>query len=194
MTEAVFKAAYADWKLIKTRKVVQICFELPLETADLAYRVLGGMPNPAAETWCAVARLNPVVGAAASAAGLSTTLEKRETQGNPGGGHVTEPSLEPLEKIEDALDEPTPRRPRKPVNPDKRLAQRAAILCGDPVFLRYLIEDRGLQTSTMTPAEFVREFCNVLSRADIKPNTEAGRRWDLLESAFRIWEAGPRYV
>lgn len=82
-------------------------------------------------------------------------------------------------------------RARKPVDPEKRLAQRAAILCGDPVFLRYLIEDRGLDTSTMTPAEFVREFCHVPSRADIKPNTEAGLRWDLLESAFICWRDVP---
>lgn len=55
---AAFKATYSDLKLIKGRKVVQLVFEVPLEGADEAYSVLGGMPNPAAEVWCAIARLN----------------------------------------------------------------------------------------------------------------------------------------
>jgi hypothetical protein len=59
MTAAAFRASYADWKLIKTRSVVQIILEVPLESADAAYKVLGGMPNFGAEQWMAVARLSP---------------------------------------------------------------------------------------------------------------------------------------
>ncbi len=55
---AVFEATYADWKLIKTRKVVQIVLEVPVEAADHAYQVLGGMPNHAAEAWLAIAKLD----------------------------------------------------------------------------------------------------------------------------------------
>ena len=40
MTAAAFRASYSDWKLIKTRSVVQIVFEVPLEAADEAYQVL----------------------------------------------------------------------------------------------------------------------------------------------------------
>lgn len=58
-TAAAFRATYADWKLIKTRSVVQIVFEVPLEAADHAYRVVGGMPNPASETWFGIAKLKP---------------------------------------------------------------------------------------------------------------------------------------
>ena len=54
-----FRASYSDWKLIRTRKVVQIVLEVPVEEADAAYQVLGGMPNPAESFWCAVARLQP---------------------------------------------------------------------------------------------------------------------------------------
>ena len=56
---AAFRASYSDWKLIRTRKVVQIVLEVPVEEADAAYQVLGGMPNPAESFWCAVARLQP---------------------------------------------------------------------------------------------------------------------------------------
>lgn len=55
---AAFSAEYADWKIIKTRKVVSISFEVPLEAAHHAYNVLGGMPNFGNEQWFAIARLN----------------------------------------------------------------------------------------------------------------------------------------
>ena len=44
---------------LRTRKVVQIVLEVPVEEADAAYQVLGGMPNPAESFWCAVAGLQP---------------------------------------------------------------------------------------------------------------------------------------
>lgn len=53
-----FSACYADWKLVKSRKVVQIVLEVAMEDSDAAYKLLGGMPNPAAETWVGVAKLN----------------------------------------------------------------------------------------------------------------------------------------
>lgn len=55
---AAFEATYSDWKLVKSRKVVQIVLEVPMEKADLAYQVLGGMPDHAAEAWLAVAKLD----------------------------------------------------------------------------------------------------------------------------------------
>jgi hypothetical protein len=54
---AAFSAEYADWKLIRTRKVVQIVFEVPMELADHAYQVVGGMPNLAEPSWFGIARL-----------------------------------------------------------------------------------------------------------------------------------------
>lgn len=56
---AAFRAIYSDWKLIRTRGVVQVVMEIPLEVADAAYRVLGGMPNPGESAWFAIARLDP---------------------------------------------------------------------------------------------------------------------------------------
>lgn len=54
---AAFSAYYSDWKVIKTRSVVQIVLEVPLKAADHAYQVLGGMPNFEAEKMVAVARM-----------------------------------------------------------------------------------------------------------------------------------------
>ena len=49
------RATYSDLKLVKTRKVLQLIFEVPIEEADNALRVLGGMPRADAETWVAIA-------------------------------------------------------------------------------------------------------------------------------------------
>lgn len=67
-----FRGTYADWKLVKTRGVVQVILEIPLADSDAAYAVLGGMPNPAQENWFAVAPL------AAPAIAKQITKEPRD--------------------------------------------------------------------------------------------------------------------
>ncbi len=52
-----FRATYSDWKLIKTRGVVQVVMEIPLADADAAYDVLGGMPVHGKERWFGIAAL-----------------------------------------------------------------------------------------------------------------------------------------
>ena len=56
MTQAAFKATYSDLRFVKSRKVAQIVLELPIEQADGFIQAFG-TPNPASETWCAIARL-----------------------------------------------------------------------------------------------------------------------------------------
>lgn len=55
---AVLRAAYSDFKFIKTRKSLSLSFEVPLEHQQLVHDVLG-MPNPEAEKWVAIAVLSP---------------------------------------------------------------------------------------------------------------------------------------
>lgn len=58
MTDAaVTQGCFSDFRLIKGRKVCQIVVEVPIEQADQALAALGGLPQPAAETWVALARL-----------------------------------------------------------------------------------------------------------------------------------------
>lgn len=54
---AAFKATYSDLKFIKSRKVAQVMLELPIEQADAFVKAFG-TPNPASETWVAIARLD----------------------------------------------------------------------------------------------------------------------------------------
>lgn len=55
MTDAVFKATYANFKNVQGRKVLQIILEVPIEKAHEVLDVLG-MPT-AGDTWVAVAKL-----------------------------------------------------------------------------------------------------------------------------------------
>ena len=147
MTAAAFKATYSDFKLIKGRKVVQLVFEVPLEIANEAYEVLGGMPNPGAEVWCAVAR--PAEDGSANA----------------------------------------PTSPRK-VAPDKKMAQRAGILCSDPLFHRFIEHISGaIIGDEDLAADYVRKYCRVDSRSKIIPGTPAGNQFDELLNRYAGWKA-----
>jgi len=54
---ATFKGTYSDIKLIRSRKVAVVCVEIPIEAAT-AFVNAFGMPDPASETWVALARIN----------------------------------------------------------------------------------------------------------------------------------------
>jgi hypothetical protein len=55
---AAIQATFADFRLIKGRKQAQLVLEIPIEEADKALAVLGGIPQPQSDCWVAVARLN----------------------------------------------------------------------------------------------------------------------------------------
>jgi hypothetical protein len=55
---AAIRGTFADFRLIKGRKVAQMVVEIPIEEADAALATLGGLPQPAAERWVALAALN----------------------------------------------------------------------------------------------------------------------------------------
>ncbi len=55
---AAFGAEYVDWKVIKTRRAVQIVFEIPLEAAGNAIECLGGMPDNDKSVWFGIAKMD----------------------------------------------------------------------------------------------------------------------------------------
>lgn len=52
-----FRATFSDMKLVKTRQVAQLIFEIPIEEFDAAYEILGGMPVPSKERWFGIAAI-----------------------------------------------------------------------------------------------------------------------------------------
>ena len=55
---AAIQATFADFKLIRGRKVAQLVFEVPIEQTDAALTSLGGLPSSVDERWCALCRLD----------------------------------------------------------------------------------------------------------------------------------------
>ncbi len=156
MTEAAaFRATFCDWRLVKTRGVVQVVFEVPIQDADHAYQALGGMPDYSQERWFGIAALN-VAGPGAQ------YPVARGAGGDPGGTSA----------------------PRRSVAPEKMLAQQAGMACADPRFQEFSGYDNEAGA-----AIFVRNQCYVSSRAEIRPGTEAGDRWEELYQEFLRWRA-----
>ena len=53
---AAIRATFSDWRTVRTRRALQLIFEVPLEQQAAVLAILGA-PLPEAETWCAIARL-----------------------------------------------------------------------------------------------------------------------------------------
>jgi hypothetical protein len=77
---SAFRAVYADWKLVKTRQTIQIIFEIPLNDADAAYDVLGGMPQPAAERWFGIAAIKSAQTQTAPPKSAKSPIDWRDLQ------------------------------------------------------------------------------------------------------------------
>ena len=56
----IMKGTYSDYKLIKTRGVISVSVEFPIEQAEEFVRMFG-MPKPNTEKWVAIAGLNEEV-------------------------------------------------------------------------------------------------------------------------------------
>lgn len=173
MTAAAFRATFSDWKLVRSRKVIQVVFEVPLEQADHAYGVLGGMPNPASEVWCAVARLKQEGG---GASGRSMSAEHdaqpRSQQDKPAGG-------------------------AKRAFHELSGAQQAGILCNEPAFRRWLAETGDtaiLMFDVSMAADEVRGRLGINSRAEIDSDPRIQRHWQSIVSAYRAWHLAPEVV
>jgi hypothetical protein len=59
MNDTAFQATFASFRLVQGRKVAQLIFEVPIEAADNALSVLGGVPNPEQTRWVGIARIDP---------------------------------------------------------------------------------------------------------------------------------------
>ena len=57
MSAAAISGTFADIRPVKTRSVCQLIIEIPIEQANQALAVLGGMPIPGQEAHVALARL-----------------------------------------------------------------------------------------------------------------------------------------
>src|SRR5262245_3566790 len=134
MPAAAFTATYSDWRVIKGRKVVSISFEVPIEHADLAYQVVGGMPDPAVSAWFAIAKLNETA--------LAQSFEDR-----PSAAAMGPSAADPVVR-EDATG--TNSKSWRELS----YAQQAGIRCSNPAFQRFLSERERQPMDETRAAEF----------------------------------------
>jgi len=58
MTASAIRATFSQYAMVKTRGVLVLHMEVPLEQQAEVFKVLG-YPLPGEEVWCGIARLNP---------------------------------------------------------------------------------------------------------------------------------------
>lgn len=175
MPAAAIQASFADWKLVKTRAVVQLIFEIPVEQSDLAYKVVGGMPDAAKERWFAIARLQENGTGSETFRASPASSREAETVNNSGPASRSWHEMLP--------------------------AQQAGLLCNAASFHKFLqemcVETWNRYASfdpTSRAANSVRRLCEVSSRASIIHDTHAGMKWAELVKMYRAWMREPEYV
>lgn len=87
-----------------------------------------------------------------------------------------------------AVDHPHP--PERSAAPggtkrERTLPEKVGMRCCDRRFQRWVGEKYGLPSvSEDEAASYVRDHCNVNSRTQILPGTEAARKWDVIEGMY----------
>jgi hypothetical protein len=162
---AAFSATFADWKLIKTRKCVQIVFEVPLEAADAAYQVLGGMPDPSTSVWFGIAKLQPTT-TGGRGHEVAETAPRQQTANRAGGARKWD---------------------------ELPYSQQAALSCDDKVFWAFLREELGYEVMNIYAAAVaVRMFCEVTSRSELDTGGMAARKWAEMWQRYGAWKLADR--
>jgi hypothetical protein len=176
----IIRADFSNWRPIQGRKVMQLIFEVPIEEAETALKMLG-IPQPGESKWCAIALLENGKLASESAAGLRKNAPKpSESTAAPEGQTGQEPSPITATIAETGTSE-TPSHGRRPFS-SLPLSQQAAIRCGDALFQEYLkVETEGDAVLK------VRSLCGVESRVFILKGTQAGDYWANVEAHYQSW-------
>jgi hypothetical protein len=185
-----FRATFSDMKLVKTRQVAQLIFEIPIEEFDAAYEVLGGMPVPSKERWFGIAAL--VAGATAPVAGRSMAREQRAEQGNPGGRHALAPDDFNPDTEEASRDEPAPVKPRRDWR-DLPASQQAGIRINEATFAAYLCEEHSDEWHETGDAdECLKLICRIQSKTELMADPRRTMLWHQLDTAYQAWLAKER--
>lgn len=172
---AVIAGVFTEYRLVKTRSAFQLIIELPIEHQAQAFEALG-YPIPGTAINVAVARLNSSVGRS------HQPQHERTTD----GGHGPQPKPQPAGETHKRSWYELP------------ASQRAALLCKDERFQFWAsvslppADGRGPEENAK---EYLRRRCGVKSRAELTMNDTARRKFEEIESDYRIrtgLEAAPR--
>jgi len=159
MTAAAIRAAFADWRPVKSRSVLQLVLEVPIEQTKAVLDTLGA-PIPGTEKWVGVALLNPPgatdEGAAKGSAAADHPYPPERSASAPGG----------------------PKRQRT-------LPELVGMRCADRRFQNWLFAKGSIeQPEKEETAAYVRLWCGVNSRREIAFGSPAEYVWRSLENAY----------
>jgi hypothetical protein len=159
-----FRATYSDWKLIKTRGVVQVVMEIPVGESDAAYEVLGGMPVHGKERWFGIAAIN-------------LSQAKEDAPAKP-GQNAPKPDRVKQGK-RDWRDMP--------------YSQQAAIRVGEATFAAYLREEHPNDWHETHDADAcLKLMCGIESKRELATSGKPATLWFQIDSAYSAWLAKER--
>lgn len=157
---------FADFKLIRTRDVVQIVIEVPREKADTALAALGGLPKPGAEQWVALAPLN-----------TAAVEHDRKAQAQSPAEPLERKPLSLASKVALTCAHGTFQKFLRRSHP------RAWAKAADDA---RRVQGLSAHTDDIA-AGTVRYICGVASRSEITPGSDADGIWRTLEADYHHW-------
>lgn len=156
---AAIQGSFADYKLVKTRSVLQLVIEVPVENQAEVFAALG-YPMPGEETHVAVARLQ----------NLSETVDELR--------EIVADAVE----AGDWHDEPPPAS-----DPMKAARTRAVLLCKDERFQNWALAGRWILAGmeVVEAAKWMRSTLRIDSRREIATDRDTYKRFLLLEARYK---------
>lgn len=198
-TPAAISGSLADFRIVKTRSVVQFIVEVPIEQADVALATLGGIPLPGVERPVALARLNQepeqrvsftaertahlnqVKEVVQTPEQLSTTTTPPATLSTLGAGSCpSEVHREAAQKKSLSAKEQYRQLPEW-----EQARVRACALCNDGKFQMWASTQQHPRSVFEDAAAWMRYVINIKSRSEIGVDRKAYERFIALETAYK---------
>jgi hypothetical protein len=153
---AAISGVFADYRLVKTRGVLQLVIEVPVERQAEVFEALG-YPMPGEEKPVAVARINGRV------------AERTNAEVAPA------PASDPAPQIVNCNLR----------DPMKAARTRAVLLCKDERFRRWLTPPRCMVPDESGARGIILDECGIKSRAEIATDRAAYERFLALEARYK---------
>lgn len=169
MKDCVLQAEFADYKRIKTRKVMQLIFEIPIEQAIATLNLLGEPSAGDKQITCAIAKLD-----------LDAAADDAERESGM------------ISKAYSKANEAEPEKPKKSLT----LSQKCALRCNQELFWRFMESKYDHNVAGVLPqittapqcAISVRSFLDIGSRSELDRDPLAAERWSILHAEFEFWK------
>lgn len=156
------QAAFSEIQIIKSRSVMVLKCEVPLEVADKVLAALGGIPIPGEERWLALARIMP-----------------------------PDARPEPAEPHKDLARSMASKAAFAALDEGGKAVATAAILMTFAPFQRWLVEtERADQMSATVAEAYILDCCQVTRKRDIPTTSGALEKFNAMRTSFDLWQRG----